>query len=163
MANMSESQADARLTGLFRSLRTAKQFLQGQDIDAVFSVPEKTLWLIMTLQGVLSDNPFIEYFTRSVSAYLMETTNALLRIGANQCAAEFSKAVEIFSPNQRREREAGFAEIGNSREVRAGELSEAEIELLDTCYERYFECVDSEQLMTRLEQYLQDSPLENSA
>ena len=163
MSNLTESQAEARLNGQFRSLRIAKPFLQGQKIDSLFSVPGKTLWLIMTLQGVLSDNPFIEYFTRSVSAYLVETTNALLRIGANKCAVEFSMAVEIFSPDLKLESDAGFTEIGNSREVRAGELSEAESELLDACYERYFECVDSEQLMTKLEQYLQDSTLENNA
>lgn len=163
MSNLTESQAEARLSEQFKELRKAKPFLQGQSIDSLFSVPEKTLWLIMTLQGVLYDNPFIEYFTRSVSAYLVDTTDALLRIGAIRCAAEFSLAVEIFSPDLKLELDAGFAEIGNAREVRAGEMSKSEIELLDDCYERYFACVDSEQLMTKLEQYLRDKTLENNA
>lgn len=155
MSRSTEAEAQRRVNERYRLLGERKQFSQGEAINSVFSVPEKTLWLINSVDAVLGNCPFQEFFTRPVSAYLEEITNAFLRVGAHRCAEQFTKATAIFAPDPELERDAEFVEIGKARARRAENLSESDIKQLDACYETFFDCAESEELMTKLDQYLQ--------
>ncbi len=162
MSKLTESEARRRVTERFIALRKTKQFVQGQDINKVFSTQEKTLWLLESVDAVIGNGPFEEFFTRPVSVYLNEIVDAFLRIGADQCAAEFSKAIAIFAPDRVFEHDADFTEIGRARERRWENLSEEECNQLDACFSRFMKCSKFEELVTKLEIYLESSiPEEN--
>jgi hypothetical protein len=155
MDSIEGSNVEEILLAKLKALMQAKPFLQGENIKAVFTESEMTLWLVMHLRITLQGEPFCEYFCRPVSGYINETSKALERIGAIACMQAFRQAARLCCELD----EAGDIDIeslGERRAARIDSLSKPDHEYLDILQIEFNAAEVSEQLLLQLLHYLNE-------
>ncbi len=152
---MSDTSIESQMTAYCDELRRRKPFTQGDDICTVFTVRERTLWLAVQFDAVVSIGGFPEYFCRPVLLYIEETAAALLRIRATKTAIVYVRAVDQFfaggsmipfySDSLRRTQE--------ERELRKSQLSDGEWRALDEYMDQLHDAQKAEGYWALLEGY----------
>jgi hypothetical protein len=148
-----EEQSEKRMTELCNSLRREKTFNQGDSIIATYTVRERTLWLVVHFDAVVSIGGFPEYFCRPVSLYIEETTAALIRVGALKAALAYVRAVELFFGSGAPMYVDTLSGTEQLRLQRRDSLTDAECRIFDELLRDLDVAKQAEGYWTRLESY----------
>jgi hypothetical protein len=138
------------LEPIFHRIDQDSPLLIGDDPNEVYSKPEQAVVFISLLDSIISMNGFREYFKRSISMHTPETHEALLNVGALQCAAIFDEARHVFFGSEYGE-EAGLEpeQIYEMRCRRSDALTTSEADRLRTIDQQFMDMMIEEELFVK--------------
>ena len=145
------------LAVIYHEIVKRKPLLIGDSINDAYTDAEQTVVLLYWLDAVVGVNGFEGYFLSSPSLYVEETSEALLRIGASDCANVFGEAEKVFGLDHRGEKGMDPEDIYESRCRLADALTHDQRERLETIDQAFCDVYDSLHANRRIVKYYNDS------
>ncbi len=151
---MKKSQIHTALADRMQRLDDSRQFTQGTDINTLFDEKEKTLWLLFAMQDVLYTEDLGQYFARPVSAYVAETIDAMIRVGALACGRLFESIARLSVPPEEFTQGVDFSVAPTPRVQFWRRLTEDDNAKFEELCAEFEAVIKSDELMAKLLDYL---------